>query len=373
MSKHKVALAMVFFVLHCNEFTRAQTDEDGVLANDLNYTDYDNRVFACEYPYTAQNDTCTCLPGFYMQGVDCVECAAGTFKNDIGDHTCSNCPQFTTSFSGAISEDECLCSPGYSLINSECQACPVATYKEAIGNWACQPCIGNSTTLQTASSLITQCQCIAGFYGSHNTTCTACPIGTFKENVANLPTACVSCPQFSTTLNIASTLRTNCLCNLGYTGSVLAVYPGAQECTACPVATYKDVLGSIACTDCTEFSTSPLHSTSQSQCKCVDGYQPNANTCQECEENFYCPGDSLKVKCMSNSTGPVNSDSLDNCVCNAGHYKSLDNEHCLICLANFFCVGDNLMQECPENSTSVVGAYNINQCKCSGGFQRIND
>lgn len=372
MSKYKVALALVFFVLHCNEFTRAQTDEDGVLANDLNYTDYENRVFACEYPYTAQNDTCTCLPGFYMQGVDCVECAAGTFKNDVGDHTCSNCPQFATSFSGAISEDECLCSPGYSLINSECQACSVATYKEAIGNWACQPCIGNSSTLQTASSLITQCQCIPGFYGTHNTSCTPCSIGSFKETIGNLPVSCVSCPQFSTTLDIATTLRTNCLCSFGYTGTVLAV-SGAQECTACPVATYKDVLGSSACIDCTQFSTSPLHSTSQSQCLCVDGYQPNANTCEECEENFYCPGDSLKVQCMSNSTGPVNSDSLDNCVCNAGHYKSLDNENCLVCPANFFCMGDNLRQECPENSTSVVGAYNINQCKCSGGFQRIND
>ena len=170
-----------------------------MLASGLNHTFYDNRVFTCEYPKTAQNETCTCMAGFDLQAQECIACPIGTYKSEVGGQECTACPAFTTTFLEATSLSDCLGNPGCTSIDNNCEACGIGFYKESIGNQACQSCIADATTYSTASSLMTDCKCM---------------IGNEPQSVCN------QCPVHSGTLQTASTLRTDRLCNLGYTGTL---------------------------------------------------------------------------------------------------------------------------------------------------------
>ena len=90
------------------------------LAGDLDLSDAEGRVDACEAPLVAHNDSCTCDAGAQWQGGQCAPCAAGYYKTSPGLHACSACPALTTSFEGATEADDCLCVPGYSSAAGAC-------------------------------------------------------------------------------------------------------------------------------------------------------------------------------------------------------------------------------------------------------------
>ena len=46
------------------------------------------------------------------------------------------------------------------------------------------------------------------------------------------------------------------------------------------------------------------------------------NSCQACPANYFCPGDDTRHACPLNSTAPVSSSSVDNCVCDGGFKKT---------------------------------------------------
>ena len=102
------------------------------------------------------------------------------------------------------------CPPGLqSTDQSTCVACPAGTYKATTGS-ACSPCV-------------------AGKYGSL--------AGRISE------TACSDCPNHTDSGNGSDNV-TQCICNKGYTG------PDGGSCGSCMSGTYKQFNGSSACTMC---------------------------------------------------------------------------------------------------------------------------
>ena len=88
---------------------------------------------------------------------------------------------------------------------------------------------------------------------------------------------CMMCPAFSNS-PLASSLRTDCVCNKGYTG------PDGVECTACIEGTYKDVNGTAQCSLCAKGTYSPSNGTSS--CKSCPPFETTlsegANTSSAC-------------------------------------------------------------------------------------------
>ena len=121
-----------------------------------------------------------------------------------------------------------------------------------------------------------------------------CTVGTYNPEFGkNLGTACIRCPEFSTS-PVASTSITDCVCEPGFQaipqpdGSVkcecamgMEIMNGAR-CDKCPFGTYKTSTGNIKCTDC---RSSPIQlaakentitaargAVNASQCVCKAGY-----------------------------------------------------------------------------------------------------
>ena len=77
--------------------------------------------------------------------------------------------------------------------------------------------------------------------------CAPCAVDTYGET-PGLET-CAGCTADSSTDGaVGSTAITACLCDAGYTGDI--VLP-ADTCDACLADTYKEELGTAACTGCT--------------------------------------------------------------------------------------------------------------------------
>ena len=104
--------------------------------------------------------------------------------------------------------------------------------------------------------------------------------------------------------------------------------PNGGICTACAAGTYKDVIGPAVCTECSNFSYSPVQSTFQSSCRCNAGYQgPDGGPCKACGVGTYkyVIGSATCQACPAFSTSPSASDQLEDCVCTAGFVNSSFN------------------------------------------------
>ena len=122
------------------------------------------------------------------------------------------------------------------------------------------PC--NSTILQlnTIEALV----CGNGLYLNvdTDTTCTPCPIGTWKSTTGND--------------------LTDCKCNKGWHGA------DGSACSECEAGKYKENTGSASCSACPDSSTSPAESDDLTDCKCNKGWHgADGNACSECETGKY--------------------------------------------------------------------------------------
>jgi hypothetical protein len=63
---------------------------------------------------------CTCRPGYHgNDGTPCIECSAGTYKDQPGDVLCTSCPEDTYSTaSAATSAGMCFTCPSHSSADS---------------------------------------------------------------------------------------------------------------------------------------------------------------------------------------------------------------------------------------------------------------
>jgi hypothetical protein len=118
----------------------------------------------------------------------------------------------------------CLCNAGFRLSNDVCAACPLGTFKEAVANAStagsgcalahgCCACGANEATLLVARVTSEWCKC--GFGGM---TCAQCAAGFFKALTSD--EACDACPAGSTTIYQGSVSATDCVAAPGFFGNV---------------------------------------------------------------------------------------------------------------------------------------------------------
>jgi len=156
-----------------------------------------------------------------------------------------------------------------------------------------------------------------------------CPTGTYQNKSYTARRAavkCTACPLGSTTINEASTAVSACVANPGYTGSGNNVSP-------CDVGTFKDTIGSAACTSCGKGTYQD---------------EEGQTSCKQCPARTY-QDISGKSSCNPCDPGEVNNDYFTDCITcdsiNAGDTKY------------YFDVSKNGCKECGG---------------CKDGFERVD-
>ena len=150
-----------------------------------------------------------------------------------------------------------------------------------------------------------------------------------------------------------STDRTNCHCNVGYSG------PDGGPCAHCTVATFKDVTGSSVCTDCPEPKTSLIASDEAADCKCpaavydVDPGGMNVSACLPCPNKTYAFYGSIGVASCTCNIGYTGPDGGPCVACPPGRYKDIT------------LPGSSSCDTCPAFSKSYGASV---ACSCMKGF-----
>jgi hypothetical protein len=111
-------------------------------------------------------------------GLPCVECEEGTFKDKIGALECTMCPYHKSSARGSIQESDCGCMEGYySTEDGGCNSCPTGTSS-----------LFNATRIE-------DCLCMPGWF-LYETECVPCPEATHKKEIGNgNRNTCIPCFQ----------------------------------------------------------------------------------------------------------------------------------------------------------------------------------
>ena len=400
----------------------------------------------CGLGYTGDEACLSCTAGKYKatNGTEaCTSCAAGTASPTeaaasaaacvtcaihthaaAGASACTACPADSSTIgTGSESLSFCSCNAGYApapnttavttnTTGRACNACPPGTYNSERGRPACTNCAAGkygtdpaataasmcldcpeNTFSFTASTLLTDCSCNAGYSGSTNGeacvaciagtyktgvgvgTCTNCSVNEYSTTIAQVTSTCTSCTPFSQS-PVGSDEAVDCRCNAGYTGA------NGQVCLGCVQGTYKTVVGPSACTlcgnntfssavaaissgvcaACQSNSTSLMGSTRQSDCHCLKGYltknlgAPNT-TCEVC------------------SAGSFNA-QLDATTCSScgGGYQSsnpgaVSEEECIACAENTFsAAGAAQCDICPMYTFAPGLSKMLSDCKCLAGY-----
>ena len=346
---------------------------------------------------SSDSAACECNIGFTRaDGIACSACAAGTYKDVIGSASCSSCPVDSISGAASVSEAECVaataaanargeCREGYTgSIGGPCIACVQGTFKNVAGSGSCQGCPENSMS-PMASSDASACTCNAGHTGSSGHTCTACAAGTYKDAVGT--GSCSSCPSGLVSA-VASTSSADCLiatldpnelgeCGVGYTG------PIGGPCNACAQGTFKDTVGSAACTECPANSLTPLASRDATACQANPGFTgPHGGPFTACPSGTYkgTAGSSPCTACPSSTVSSIASASIGHCVpattapdahgrCPAG-FTGPDGGPCSACMEGTFKSkpGSAPCASCPANSNSSPASVDSTACHADPGF-----
>lgn len=170
-----------------------------------------HECFACQANSESEEasesqDDCLCVPGFYEQSPhECEPCAGGFFSNQHNVQSCEECNdgKFSTGSATVCSDcpvnslsyvqphSSCQCDIGYHCAGTgpcpsgDCVACPNATFSDITGdNITCQACQEGATSNE-ASTLQSDCQCMAGYFTSGPSQCTACAGGEYSEALAS--------------------------------------------------------------------------------------------------------------------------------------------------------------------------------------------
>lgn len=222
---------------------------------------------------------CLCLEGFAGDSIPrvCTPCPVGTFKDTVGTEACVACPAgASTEEPASTSFANCLCTAGSTgpCLDPEdcvCTDCEEDFFKPALGPAACTACPADSTTRgETGGDSFGSCLCDGGFGGTiqdPESVCTLCEIGEFSTGGGN---ACNACPDVhQSTLETGSSLVTDCICIAGFEGA------DGTSCTTCPFNQWSGEMGST-CTACPLTINPPQEScvtlrrgaTAATDCKC---------------------------------------------------------------------------------------------------------
>ena len=129
--------------------------------------------------------TVGCLPGFTKKEDHwwdpCVNCERGKYKSFRGSGPCNECPEHASteapSQRNSTSINDCECLPGFFGSAGVCKICPVDTYKEELGNFVCVECPLHTASPQ-GSTTNQMCTCKQNFLLSEVFAC-ACCVGVY--------------------------------------------------------------------------------------------------------------------------------------------------------------------------------------------------
>jgi len=342
---------------------------------------------------------CLCVAGYVgdVSLAGCVACPINYYCAGGAANLSAACPAGTFTLGGAGLVSQCVCTANAVANVSGCGCVPgyvQVTNASNLGGWQCNPCPANSYCLyggQTAcptnstspalSQGVSQCACNAG-YAFASGVCVGCPVGTYSLGGA---LACTACPANSNTSGLAAGSQSLCLCVAGYVGPPGGPCPqcapnwycpgaAANLSVLCPLGQYS-LAGASAAGQCGCPASASLLPP-PSNCTCNAGYQKAANAsslggwqCNPCPPGSYC---SLGVytACPASSTSPALSQSLSQCVCNAGYFWNATLSACPLCPYNSYCLA-GMLAACPSNTTSVQGSRLQTDCQCVAGFQCI--
>ena len=138
-------------------------------------------------------------------------CSVGSYKAAAGDGPCTICLGDTTTQEAASTVvSECVCETDFELVGGACQACVRPAQKLHPGNEACIDCGPNSALDPDANyNNQTACECLAGYAGDWRG-CDACLKGFYKAEVG--AGECLACADYATTAANAATSITACYC-----------------------------------------------------------------------------------------------------------------------------------------------------------------
>lgn len=135
-----------------------------------------------------------CPAGFFSKGnAECTACEARTYQDEFGQGSCKDCPVGTFGDVPALSDCKDCAAGQFQLFTGSgaCEECPIGRYSGP-GQSECTNCLAGTSTLQEASTSLTQCvQCPNGTMES-NHVCVKCNEGLYQNETGAV--VCKSCP-----------------------------------------------------------------------------------------------------------------------------------------------------------------------------------
>ena len=260
---------------------------------------------------------------------------------------------------GCVPCDACNYCPG----NGSSLTCPLNTWAAArVNAGPCEDCAQHSFALAAvAMSHAGLCQCGAGAEGAADRNCSLCAAGLFQPcdfsaGRAHAAEHIATCEARALAIDTADAT------------DGAAARP--TRCEACPANFYSDAAGAANCTACPANASSAAGSDSLLRCRCDAAFTGvDGGACATCPADSFCNGD-LTHPYRLYSTSPADSDSADDCVCRADFFSRNATSHCLKCPENTYCPGSQTVNLCAFNSSSPVGSQVIEQCLCGPGKWR---
>ena len=342
------------------------------------------------------DDACLCRPGYAgaLGNDDCVACPLGTYKDTVASAAqCQSCGPFAMTASlGSTTATACTCLAGFYGDGLTCSPCPADTFKLTSGNGevhdVCLPCTANSTS-NGATGLVSveDCLCKAGFSGATGyDSCDDCPANSFKAQAGNGEEGqvCLACPTGTTTAGAtAAASASACVCFAGYYG----LSSGDGACQPCNTDTYKSAVGFGAagdvCLSCPANSTTSgaVGVSDMSQCMCRAGFFGDANAgCQACGTDVFKrnAGNGDVETCtvcgpLSSSGNQTSISDSSACLCKPGAYGAQGHTSCQWCPVDTYKAGlENAVActACGPNAVTngLIGSSSVDACLCKPGF-----
>lgn len=298
---------------------------------------FDGCSRSCNAGQYAIGSACVdCPAGFYTestQATHCIPCPAGTFSETGGLNSSQGCARCDVGGYSGLGATYCsLCIHGYTndpsvinIDNSTCFACPIGTY----GYYG--KCIGCAAGMYSDQPIAQECRnCLPGYsaentanfvcqpcdagYSSRGGTsdCTICPAGYYSKKASK---DCLKCaPGTSTNGNYGQQNCTACPAGT-FTGKA-----AAQNCFNCPAGYFTNTTGASFCQRCPRGTFSSASGSS---------------SCLSCPSGLYSAG-TAATKCLNCDSGLVTYDGITCVPCGAGTYYDSQTRACIPCAPGTF-------------------------------------
>ena len=325
-----------------------------------------NAIFEkSDRPYTTNNCSWSCPPGYERTNDACNPCLQGTYSTD--GKTCQYCDagKYSTAVKVVASSSCNLCSMGsYSNVNgasssSTCRKCSEGKYQSSAGSTSCDDCPvdtygvskGSSSqtdcmmcplTSDTANKVgqvnLTSCLCKKEFYRFEiNDICHPCPSGLrcFGNSTVEFRVPGSNWIKNGTNL-LGGEIFQLTACPAGYRFKLPSEWPYSadiekdQSCTECPAGKECTSPPCEECSPCKPGTYKGCSGTENCSLCEVGSYEPRVESiaCQQCADGFS----------TNKKRGSISAKA---CTCDTAHYRINQNSSkCTPCPIGLTCFGN---------------------------------